>query len=1030
MPIFNILNSEEKREFDNPPKLTGDERKKYFRLNLEIQVILDSLRTPSSKVIAFVNYGYLKKSGKIFMDPIKADIEFVCNALKIGKESLALDKFDRFNFRSIKNKLIEELGYCEFDTSEINRTREQIKFYLRSQTRHRQIFGSIADKLFKDQILLPSYNTLATIIDEEVKIYDKKIEANLVKCLSKSDIDELELLLSKPVEDLEVEADSKIEQSDNTPFILTRLKHFNQSNKPKKVRKNLESLEMLTRLFHKFEPARSAVDFTDEGIKYYAGLTMKQKLSQMTQRSNEARLIYFYCFVNHQYFRLNDHLADTILFSVAGFNNKVKKDTETTYLESKAQKEKFLKQAQESRKKQIVSYGKMRAIIKSNALTEMEKVNQLDLLIDEAEAGLMPKEMIQEIEEADSKNEFHFMEINSKSLILKVSEVIKNLEFSRNEQTSNMELLEAIDHYCNTNGEVGVKPPKEFLSSQQRKKLKQGKGFKKSLYKVFLFQSVADNLKAGRLNLKHSYRFRSAQEYLIHVKDFTENKEKYLQLAQLEDKQDFRMIEKSLTLKSDSAYELTNTNILSGKNKLIKFDDKGDFTLETSKIQESLTKLSDILPKEKYISLIEIMYTIATSSGFCDSLENTQQSGRKQTLPKEVLLASIFALGCNIGIAKAAKITHLSESELDYAKKWYLSMENLKMANEKVIETAIKLDLPNIHFQEDGKLYTSSDGQKILNHSESFNANYSYKYGGSAKASSIYTFIDMRQILFHSTVISASEREAIYVVDGLLHSKWIKSDIHSTDTFGATEAVFGLCYLLGYDLVPRIKDLSEQTLYATTHKKEYESKKYKLLPDRKINFDLIETEWDNLLRLATSIKLGICSGSQILKRLNSYSRKNKFYQALRELGRLVKSITILTFIGNEELRQKVEKQLNLVENSNKFSKVIRFGNGGNIKQKDKEDQDIAESCKRLQVNSIILHNYMYLTKKLQNEPDERTKQDMLKIIRNGSAISWSHINFFGEYNFNEKDNPDSFDLNMSKIKEFKLKDILDAVSGG
>lgn len=269
--------------------------------------------------------------------------------------------------------------------------------------------------------------------------------------------------------------------------------------------------------------------------------------------------------------------------------------------------------------------------------------------------------------------------------------------------------------------------------------------------------------------------------------------------------------------------------------------------------------------------------------------------------------------------------------------------------------------------------------------------------------------------------------KAIYVVNGLLHSKWIKSDIHSTDTFGTTEAVFGLCYLFGYDLVPRIKDLSEQTLYATTHRREYENKKYKLLPDRKINLDLIGEEWENLLRLATSIKLGICSGSQILKRLNSYSRKNRLYQALRELGRLVKSITILTFIGDEKLRQTVEKQLNLVENSNKFSKVMRFGNEGEIKQKDKEDQDIAENCKRLQVNSIILHNYMYLTKKVQNEPDEIKKLEMLKIIRDGSAISWSHINFFGEYNFNEEDNQDSLDLNMSKIKEFKLKDILDKV---
>jgi TnpA family transposase len=405
-----------------------------------------------------------------------------------------------------------------------------------------------------------------------------------------------------------------------------------------------------------------------------------------------------------------------------------------------------------------------------------------------------------------------------------------------------------------------------------------------------------------------------------------------------------------------------------------------------------------------------------------------QQRSNKVKVDKEVLLATIFALGCNIGISKAAKITNLNESDLEYARKWFLSVENLKEANEKVVETISKLELPNIYKQEDGKLYTSSDGQKIINNTETLNANYSYKYGLAAKASVNYTHIDMRHILFHSTVISASEREAIYVVDGLLHSKWVKSDIHSTDTFGSTEAVFGLCYLLGFDLVPRIKDLNEQTLYSIAPKYEYESKKYKLLPDRKINLDLIQGEWDDLLRLATSIKLGICSGSQILKRLNSYSRKNNLYLALRELGRLVKSLTILTYINDLKLRQTVEKLLNIVEHSNRFSKVVRFGNGGEMYIKEKEDQDIAESCKRLQENSIILHNYYYLTNLLQVQSDEQEKLKMLKIIRLGSPISWVHINFFGKYNFKEEDNQDSLDLNLSKIQSFKLADYLDKLN--
>lgn len=52
------------------------------------------------------------------------------------------------------------------------------------------------------------------------------------------------------------------------------------------------------------------------------------------------------------------------------------------------------------------------------------------------------------------------------------------------------------------------------------------------------------------------------------------------------------------------------------------------------------------------------------------------------------------------------------------------------------------------------------------------------------------TFIDMRDLMWHSTVISSAEREAAYVIDGLMHNDVIKSEVHSTDTHGYSEVVF------------------------------------------------------------------------------------------------------------------------------------------------------------------------------------------------------------------------------------------------
>lgn len=93
-------------------------------------------------------------------------------------------------------------------------------------------------------------------------------------------------------------------------------------------------------------------------------------------------------------------------------------------------------------------------------------------------------------------------------------------------------------------------------------------------------------------------------------------------------------------------------------------------------------------------------------------------------------------------------------------------------------------------------------------------------------------------------------------------------------------------------------------------------------------------------------------------------------------------------------------------------------------REEKEGQDIDEGCKRLIQNSVILFNYLILTQKLQLETNPEKQQEMIKIITTGSPQCWSHINFLGEYNFNEEDNSDTLELNMSQIKDFKLDRIM------
>ena len=182
-----------------------------------------------------------------------------------------------------------------------------------------------------------------------------------------------------------------------------------------------------------------------------------------------------------------------------------------------------------------------------------------------------------------------------------------------------------------------------------------------------------------------------------------------------------------------------------------------------------------------------------------------------------------------------------------------------------------------------------------------------------AKGISCYTFIDELHRLFYSTVISPTEREAAYVIDGLMQNEVVESDIHSTDTHGYTEVIFAVCHLLGIQFAPRIKDFREQRLYSIQERSIFKALGYKIIPYRKIDTEFVADEWDNILRLVATIKLKHTTASQLFQRLSHYSRQHPLYRAVKSFGRIIKTIFLLKYIDSVELRQTIEKQLNKIE---------------------------------------------------------------------------------------------------------------------
>jgi len=622
-----------------------------------------------------------------------------------------------------------------------------------------------------------------------------------------------------------------------------------------------------------------------------------------------------------------------------------------------------------------------------------------------------------------AKNDDYYAIIESKSVKLqnRASDVVKYLEFD--EAASNQQLIEAINYYKYKDGAL-VNPPLDFLDANEQPRIfDQNEKLRISLYKTLLFEQVASGIKSGALNLLHSYKYKAFETYLISQNVWQHGREELLNKAGLLKFKEFVNLESELSKAVKSQFKITNKKLTNGENSHASIAEiSGKLKLQTPPEEKAILEASiDLFPKDHFVSLFEILSTIDGLCQFTDSLEHWQVKYNRDKPSEQTFFAGIIGYGCNLGIRKVSRISrNVNPHELENTVNWYFTHENLIRANDKILAMVEQLQLPKLFQRNKEVMHTSSDGQKFNISVESLNASYSYKYFGKGKGVSVYSFIDECHRLFYLTVINSSEREAAYVIDGLLHNDVVQSDIHSTDTHGYSEIIFAVTNLLGISFVPRIKDFRDQNLYSFDAVSDMKNLGYKILPAGKVNTKIIEEQWDDILRLVATIKLKESSASQLFRRLSSYSRQHPLYRALKEFGRIIKTLFLLRYIDDLELRQSIEKQLNKLESSNKFAKAVFYGNNQEFQQSAKDEQLIADGCKRLIENSIICWNYLYLSQKVIDTKTEKEKQNLLEAIKSGSVVAWQHVNLQGEYDFSDEILKNSIKFQLPELMELKI----------
>lgn len=1007
------------RQFhDTPPEFTAIQRQRHLYIDTAFEEsVLSRVRGKTNKVYITLAYCYFKVSYQFYDSAFKKDLYYLGRKFQVNLESLDWNQYQRDTRNNHHQLILDFMGFRSFTDKTAQETIvEFVHRFARVQKKFKECFYQTANKLRQEKIEIPAYDQLRNLIESIYQDHEKELLAIIDAELDANHKALLDKLLVKKTQD-----GTPIHQ-----YQVTLLKRFSHSLQPGKIAKNVEAHDVLQQLFEIAYPIVRKLDINNEAIRQYANSVYIKQVFQLTNRNANTRYLYLLAFITHQYFRLQDIFIETLIAAVTKSLNAAEKMAREYYYKIRNEQAANTLRLVERTESHADLLRFVEAIMLDCSLDDTEKVKRTIEILNKKNRVNKLQESIDQVKNdlASIKGEallYQFLEEGSLKLQRQCSDILKRIQF--NSEGSKKPLMHAIDHFKHKNGKLDTTSPRLFLNTNEAKYIHSEERFNVKLYKVMLFKHVRDAIKGDSLSMTYSYRYQSLEQYLITAQRWKQDKHPLLRQADMLQYQDFDSTVHELDLELHKQYQETNEHVLANMNSHVRVREEGGYVL-TSQRNTSLEQTYDfdeeieLYPKKVYFTLQEVLHTVNKACGFINEFQHHSTRYLKERPNDSVFIAATMGLGCHFSTSQFAKLASksINGTTLSTTVNQYMSVENARLACNSILRYVDKLPISQL-FIDDDTLHTSSDGQKWTISNPSLNANYSFKYGGKDLVVSAYSFIDCRHLFFHSEVISGAAREAHYMIDGVLKNDVVKSDLHSTDTHGYSEMVFGLTYLLNIAFAPRIKNIHHQYLYSLRNKNIYANLSYPILPKKKASIKLVEKYWDDILRLAASIKLGEVTASQVFSRLNSYSRTdNPLYLALKEFGRIIKSHYILRYVDDLNLRSSVQKQLNKSENGNRLDRALAIGRS-EYTQTTKEEQDLVESHKRLIKNAIVCWNDMYLSDLLIKTKDKTKKKALIDKIKSSSVVSWEHLVIHGSYDFSDEAFKRSYLFDFNKITD-------------
>ena len=425
-----------------------------------------------------------------------------------------------------------------------------------------------------------------------------------------------------------------------------------------------------------------------------------------------------------------------------------------------------------------------------------------------------------------------------------------------------------------------------------------------------------------------------------------------------------------------------------------------DLSLEPlDKIEEPLSLVSlraAVEARLPRLDLPELILEMHARTGFAAAFTHASEGNARAGDIATTICAVLVAEATNTGFEPLVRLDApaLRRSRLSWVKQNFMRAETLTAANALLV--AAQNAVPLARSWGGGEV-ASADGLRFTVPIRTIHSGPNPRYFGRERGVTWYNLASDQFSGLNAETVPGTRRDSLHLLSVVLEQETeLQPTEIMTDTAGYTDTIFGVFHLLGLQFSPRIADIGGARFWRVDGKADYGV--LDDLASNKINLKLIAEHWDDLLRLAGSLKLGVVRAAGLIRTLQTNDRPTKLARALQELGRLVKSLYLLRFIDDESYRRRILVQLNRGEGRHQLARIIFHGKRGELRQRYREGQEDQLGALGLVVNLVVLWNTIYMDAALDRLRDEGydvRPEDVTRL----SPLGFKHVNMLGRYAF-------------------------------